>query len=139
MRIQACALVALLAAACASESPGFAGPCAKRSGTYRTTYTKRSGSCPNFNESISSLTEQPTKVDAPCTGTIGYSEDNCRVTYDVTCPDPNLGAGYTQQERGVADWDQSASRGTAAVEIIVWRADKTSVCNGTYDVAVVRQ
>lgn len=131
--------VLVLVAGCAASSPDPTGPCAKRSGTYRTTTTKQSGTCPNFTESISTITEQPTKIDPPCTGTLGYSADNCRVTFDSSCPEPNLGAGYTQRWRGTVDWDVNGSRGTGTLEVLVTRPDGTLVCNGVYGVVDRRQ
>jgi hypothetical protein len=132
-------VTALAIVGCAASSEAPSGPCEKRSGTYRTTYTKQSGTCPNFTESISTITEQPTKVDPPCTGTISYSPDNCRVTLDSSCPEPNLGAGYAQRWRGAVDWNVTGSRGAGNLEVIVTRPDGTVVCNGVYGVTDVRQ
>lgn len=106
--------------------------CAQRSGTYRHTYTEKSGTCGLFPEQITSLTEQPKAPESPCTGTIKYSTDNCQVTVDASCPTTT---GGTLTQRGVMTWSENGDTGEGEFQIGM---SGTGSCSSIYKVNGVR-
>lgn len=111
---------------------GAGGPCQKRAGTYKATYTQRSGDCGPVSEQITKVDAQPTRVDPPCSGSIGYSADNCVVEYTMTCPI----SGGTARITGKSTWSADGRSGTATEQ---WAASVTgSACSSAYDVSIVK-
>ena len=82
---------------------------------------------------------QPTSVDAPCTGSISYTSDNCEVIYNAECPVDAVAKGVTLTVSGKSKWSTDASKGTAVEAWFMTNPDGTMLCQGTYDVSVVRQ
>lgn len=130
------ACLAAVVGACASESAQPSGPCAKRNGSYRQSYVERSGTCGAPGERIIPAGPQPTSVDAPCTGSISYSSDNCEVTFDATCPEDGIQKGARLRETGKSRWNANASEGTATVQWTVTDANGKTLCISTYDVTL---
>jgi hypothetical protein len=130
---------AVLALGCSSSVDDQGGPCSQRSGTYLTQYEERSGNCGPIPEQLQTITEQPTMPEAPCTGAIDYSEDNCSVTSSVVCPEDGLGAGWTSTVELKADWNESGSAGTAIVQFVVKDGAGGIVCQSTYNVTITKQ
>lgn len=132
-----CATLAIVG--CSSDDTTGGGPCAQRKGTYLTTFKTRSGNCGDIPEQVDTITSQPTEPAAPCTGTIGYSADNCEVTNDIICPEDGLGAGWTSTIELKATWSESGDRGTAIQQVVIKNADGGIECQGSYDATVTRQ
>lgn len=130
-------LSAALGGACSSSS---SGPCAQRSGTYLQQYTTRSGDCGTISEQIVTITKQPTSIDAPCSGSIKYTADNCHVTYEVVCPITKgpLAGGKTRAA-GTTDWNQDGSHGSAIEQQTDYGPDGRSACDGSYGVVLQRR
>lgn len=114
---------------------GGVGGCVQRSGTYRINMTARSGNCGTSAEYVESLSSQPTDVAAPCSGTIQYSNDNCAVTTDVTCPAEN---DTILRTTGKVTWSQNAGQGSGIVSLLLKNSSGTTVCQGTYDAVYTR-
>jgi hypothetical protein len=133
--------VTLGAVACGggSDDASDGGPCAQRAGTYLSQFSERSGNCGPIPEQLDTLTEQPTEPPAPCQGTIAYSADNCEVTSFGVCPEEGLGPGWTSELDSAADWNSSATQGTALMQFVVKDGSGAIVCQSTYDVALSKQ
>lgn len=129
---------ALLGATVSCTDDGTGGPCGQRTGTYLIQYEERSGTCGPIPEQIDTSTEQPTAIDPPCTGGISYSDDNCDVTYETSCPANGIGPGYSSTGRGKVTWDESGSSGSGTVQYVVYYPDMTIACQSTYDVVATR-
>jgi hypothetical protein len=128
--------------ACSSETEGTdGGPCAQRNGgSYLFKYTERSGSCGPGAEAVRNLEgPQPTTVEAPCTGSISYSADNCEVTYETTCPNDGAVQGGELTITGKSKWNADGSRGTAVETWVMRDPAKATLCIGTYDLVATRQ
>ena len=115
------------------------GSCAQRAGTYLAQYTERSGTCGPIPEQLDTIAQQPTEVPPPCTGTISYSADNCTVTSSSICPEDGLGPGWTTTLDLNADWNKSASQGTAIAQFVVKNGVGGIECQSTYNVTITRQ
>jgi hypothetical protein len=113
--------------------------CEERSGAYLFTYVERDGSCGPIPEDLVTFTEQPTELVEPCDGTISYSDDNCQVTTEATCPEPGVGLGLYSRTTTVSNWDESADRGTGVFSLRLFDLDDTLLCRGTYNITGVRQ
>ena len=137
MRILGAVVVGVVAVACSSSGDGGnSGPCAQRIRSYRSTYVERSGTCGPPGELISSAGPQPTAVDAPCTGSISYTPDNCEVTFDSTCPEEGVARGAKLRENGKARWNTDATSGTATLQWTITDAAGKTICISTYDVTL---
>jgi hypothetical protein len=130
-----------LAAACGEDELGSGnGQCARRDNIgYIAKYTVRSGNCGPGTERISRPAPQPTEIDAPCTGSIRYTGDNCEVAYDSECPEDGIVKGGKLRIVGQSKWDTEAKRATAVEQWTAIDANGQTICNGTYDVSVTRQ
>ena len=137
MRSLVAALFAL-AAACSSSSGGDGGPCAQRKGTYVIDFKARTGDCGDQAESVATIQSQPTSIDPPCSGSIGYSADNCRVTNDYSCPS-SAGPGFKQTIHAEFDWSRDGSSATGIFQLDVVDGRGQYVCHGTYDAAAQRR
>jgi hypothetical protein len=111
------------------------GPCAARVGTYSWQMKVRSGDCGDFSEKIFTSTGNPTGPTPPCTGSITYSEDECKVTHDEVCPVAADGgtADGTFSVRGVIWWDGAGDSATGLLEYELDTPDPADGCEGTYD------
>lgn len=131
-----CLFLSALGTACSS---GDDGPCDQRSGTYRVVYTERSGNCGALTEQIVTIDAQPTAPDAPCTGEIRYSADNCEVTnVNVICPEPGIATGAYSVQNGKYTWSTSGSSGGGSVTFRVYDGDDALLCQSTYSVSAQR-
>ncbi len=136
-----------LVSACSSEttgtgagsSSGEPGVCAQRKGSYILKLTERAGNCGPGTETVVNIDAQPTSIDAPCVGDISYSADNCEVTYSSTCPNDGVIKGGELAITGKSKWSPDAKTGTAVEQWVLRNPDKTTLCQGTYDVAGSRQ
>lgn len=115
------------------------GQCAQRQGSYIQKIVFRDGSCGPGTETVVNVASQPTSVDPPCAGSISYSPDNCEVTYDQTCPNDGVVKGGELSISGHAKWSTDAVRGASVEAWAIRRPDGTTICQGTYDVAITRQ
>lgn len=129
----------VLAVACGSD-PDVAVMCAERSGTYRTSFTERTGNCGQIPEQIDTLDEQPASPPKPCTdGEIRYSKDNCEVTnIDITCPEEGIERGATSIVSGKYRWSSDGGSGTGEANFVVKDAQGLVLCQSSYDVVVTR-
>jgi hypothetical protein len=112
--------------------------CAQRVGTYTTTFAERDGTCGPIPEQIETIDEQPTEPAEPCTGSIDYSADNCRVTFDQTCPEPGLSELFstpdvTSRFDGIVTWSENGASGSGVVQFVVMDAAGLILCQSTYD------
>jgi hypothetical protein len=109
--------------------------CAQRAGTYRATYTEESGSCGQKPEQISTISKQPTSADLAamgCSGSIGYSADNCRVTSDVKCTSGDT----TVHTVGVYDWSADGASATGTEQTTI--SASGAACSSVYGVSMTR-
>lgn len=113
--------------------------CDQRAGTYRAEFSESSGNCGYLPDQIFTVTKQPETVNdvSPlCTGSIDYSDNNCRVTVDTTCPGAT---GYNIVQRGKADWSQDGSNGVATLQFMVLDAyTDFALCSSVYEVVYNR-
>jgi len=113
-----------------------AASCAKRAGSFVSTYTEKVGTCGPLRtlagtDTISeSYTEQPTQPPLPCTGALRTSPDNCTTTIETSCPSVSAGAAY--ETRGTLTWDPASTAASGDVEV------STPSCKSTYHVEVRR-
>ncbi len=132
-------IACVITSACSSEDESASEPCAQRSGTYRMTFVEQSGNCGTMPEQIVVATgqpETPQEVDPACTGTIGYSADNCVVTNDVTCPGAT---GYLVTQTGSFNWSQDGSSGSGTLQVRITReSDGILECSSVYAASYVR-
>jgi hypothetical protein len=103
---------------------GCNGPCEKRSGQYRLTAERRTGTCGSGYETIVTA-GQATNPD--CDIDTNTAADNCRVTVTGSCP-TSTGAVWTT---GVTDWSADGTTGTGFIEM---EASGSAPCQGTFDV-----
>ena len=132
-------LISALSASCGSNSASSGTKCAQRYGTYLDHRTVRDGNCGTLSDQIYSSAAQPTTVDAPCTGTIGYSADNCTVTVQEVCPGAGAYSSYSVTTHGVYTWSASGDSATGIEQQTIQDAQGTNVCQGTYEVTDTRQ
>lgn len=141
-RLQSMVVCVLVACGGDGEAPpvGFGhGQCELRAGTFVARYTVRTGTCPVAPETLFSIATQPTAPEAPCTGSIAYSPDNCEVTYSSTCPNDAVAKGAEVTISGKSKWSIDAARGVATEQWVVRDAGDRVLCLGTYDVSLERQ
>lgn len=110
------------------------GNCAQRSGTFSSVFRERSGNCGPIPEQIETVAEQPTEIPSPCSGTIGYSDDNCEVTAAYSCPEDGLGDGWSSAIELFVEWNEPGTRGEGVEQIRVFDSEGLAACQGTYDV-----
>jgi hypothetical protein len=125
---------------CGSHANQDDGLCAQRSGTYRTKFTQRTGTCGNIPENISTIDEQPVVPPKPCTdGEIRYSADNCEVTnIDITCPEDGIQAAAVSVVNGKYTWTTDASGGTGQANFVIKTEAGSVICQSSYDVEITR-
>lgn len=118
---------------------GSSGPCAQRSGTYRLNFTERTGTCGAIPEQITTIDSEPTAPDAPCTGEIRYSMDNCEVTLvNIVCPQNTIAAGDTSTENGKVTWSQDGASGNGQEQLVVKTSTGQIQCQSSYDLVGTR-
>jgi hypothetical protein len=142
LRSFATSFVSLLCLAC-SDDANSSGPCAHASGQYRWEYTATSGNCGQIPDRTTNLDSRPEKPPSFCTsGEIRYSDDNCQVSYiDITCPLEELGPGLgpgTSTQNGTYTLAQDASTGTGKLTLLDLNPDGDVLCQGNYDLKLVR-
>jgi hypothetical protein len=129
----------LLASSCGSgdSSPGI---CSQRSGTYRTAYTEKSGTCGAIPEQTGTFDAQPTAPLPPCTsGEVRYSGDNCEVTsINIVCPEDAVATGATSTTNVKCTWNADGSRGVGEMSILVKDSSGLALCQSSYNVVVTR-
>ena len=130
-------LVGILAACSSSSDDG--GPCVQRKGSFIAKYSQRSGTCGNSAETVLNIDKQPTSVDAPCTGSISYTADNCQVTYESACPNDGAVKGGRLSITGHSKWNSDGTSGTATEQWVLSDASGKTLCQSTYDVTVTKQ
>ena len=135
-------LGAVLVSACSSSSSSD-GPCAIRKGVYTMSWQTRGGDCGDLSESVINV-DQPddapgktVQADAPCSGSIVNSADNCIATMDQTCP-VNGQPGSTKTTGKVTFSDDGAG-GSGIVGIQLYDGAGALVCNGSYNLTFTRQ
>jgi len=110
--------------------------CANRVGTYRLTFTARSGDCGAISEQIASLNDtKPIMVVPMCAAQESISNDHCAVTAEIMCATMS---GGMEHDVGVVRWSHDASSATGTVQITVTDKAGAQVCDGTYDLVEVR-
>lgn len=70
----------------------------------------------------------------PCSGEILRTPDQCSGSFEVTCPDADFGAGYTNQQSSTFTYSEDAHRRTGTLHYVVFDPDNVEVCDSTYDV-----
>lgn len=130
----------LLATSCGSSDSNGSGVCSQRFGTYRTTYTERSGTCGAIPEQMFTVDVQPTTPPSPCTsGEIRYSSDNCEVTnINIVCPEDAIAAGATSTTNGKYTWNADGSRGVGEMTILIKDSAGLAICQSSYNIVDTR-
>lgn len=114
-----------------------ARPCARRSGTFVTTFTERYGTCGPYRNvtgkdySEESYAEQPDKPPAPCSGVIRAASDNCSTTVETSCPSSQQGVAF--ETKGVLHWNEDGTSASGDLEVSL------TTCKSTYHVEVSRR
>jgi hypothetical protein len=115
------------------------GPCQPTQGTYRLSFTERSGSCGAISEMIRQYSVGTPMGGGPaassCRVDLHTESPDCSVSYDVTCPG---GEGTSVREVGIAHWAVDASSGTATEQITIFDPTDALVCSGDYDLRYQR-
>jgi hypothetical protein len=112
------------------------GPCDERVGTYRFTFSERTGNCGDFEE-INTFESQPVGVPATCTGKVSVSDDNCQVTNsNVACP-TSAGPLGSLTLNGKYTWSKDAGSGEGSASILM-ELNNGNTCQSTYDVVMER-
>lgn len=109
--------------------------CAERRGRYTMTFVERRGDCGPVPAATLEVAEQPKTVEPPCEGSITYSEDNCRVHYDIACP---LDGGGVRAVSGDVRWSEDGSEGRG-IEGMSVRTPDGKACKGAYETIGVRR
>lgn len=114
------------------------GPsCARRSGTFASSFTEKVGTCGAYrmltgsDEQTVTYSDQPSTPPAPCTGAFTYSENNCSETIETSCP--SVDPGTTVTTRGTMTWNEAGTRATGDLEV------STSKCKSTYAVVTTKK
>lgn len=132
-------LLSALSAGCGSNSSSSGSKCAQRYGTYLEHRSVRDGNCGGISDQIYGSSAQPTTVNSPCTGTIGYSPDNCIVTVQEVCPGAGVYSNFSVTTHGVYTWSVSGDSATGVEQQVIQDSQGTNVCEGTYEVTDTRQ
>jgi len=129
-------LCLLLLAACSGTGAAKPTHCVDRSGSYRVTWTERSGDCGPISEQVIVLDPMTVnQVTTACKGTITTTGDNCSVTSDLVC---TLPSGTVSENRATIHWSEDSSIGGGIVQLVL-RADSNGPgCNSTYDESYTR-
>lgn len=140
MRTAAYILFAALAGCSSSSSntgsPGGGG-CAKPNGTYRATYTERSGNCGALTEQLIMYDPtQPPQFDPACTAHITESTDNCTVQANLSCPTKTPGQTVALVE--IAHWNQSGTQATGESQVTLSSDAGQVICTSVYDMVIVK-
>lgn len=104
-----------------------------------TSYKVRTGDCGAAAETVDTVDKQPTAIDAPCKGSIGYTADNCAVTNDFSCPVDAVEKGAVATYSGKYDWSKDGSSGSGILDLTIVNSAGKNLCHGTYDVTVSRR
>lgn len=102
-------------------------------------HTLREGNCGTIPERLLVIDVQPAAVEAPCSGKISYSENNCKVTVQAKCPEDSMGPGFVSESVLSGEWSRDASSGTALMSVTVMRPNGTMDCRGSYDIRYTRK
>jgi hypothetical protein len=106
---------------------GASGPCAQRSGTYRTAYSLIDGNCGTGPAAEVTTTD----AQLPASATERYSSDNCAVTVaDATLPTGT----DTVTTNGKFTWSEDGSRGAGILTLDVQDTAGVDTCHGSYTV-----
>ena len=143
MRIATIAMMALALVGCTSGSTSAALPTSckqtDRVGTYRITYVEQSGNCGPIDSQLVSLNPgEPGGMGAGAGCTLNserWSEGDCKLERDVTCPLPGGGTVRTVGVTRAQTANSSELAGPATFTI----ASPKGACNGTYALDAVRQ
>lgn len=120
---------------CGGGSSAPPGPCAVRTGSYRTSFVERSGNCGPVPEQVS-LQGSPS-LAAGCGSGSTLSADNCTLTLDLTCQNPTTGSALV--EKGVIHWSEDGAMGGGIVQSIISNAATRAIeCESTYNVTYSR-
>lgn len=139
------AFVALLLVACgpATVPEPDAGPtCELEPGTYRSTWARASGDCPELaaTDVILGPGEIPGAGDASCSGPVTFTDDGCAVEYDVECDvydDLGFRIGH-EHWQGVSTI-VAPQRIEGSVSRAYTGVDPSTMCTSVYDIAWVRR
>lgn len=140
----------LLLAGCVGNDPAVSTPaadagndvspaafCAKRSGTFVSSFTEKIGTCGAYrtiagaDEQTETYADQPSAPAAPCTGAFTYSADNCAQTIETSCP--SIDPATTLTTRGTRIWNEEGTKATGDLEV------STSTCKSTYAVVTSKK
>jgi hypothetical protein len=129
------ALLAILAAGCTHTVVDISN-CANRVGTYRLTYTYRTGDCGAIPEQIGPLNDAlPATVDPNCAALQTISNDHCAVNVDLTCLEMSGGKSHSV---AIIRWSHDAASGTGSAQITATDKNGAFLCSGSYDLTDVR-
>ena len=143
-------LCLLLLAGCVGSDPAVSTPaadagddaspgasCAKRSGTFVSSFTEKVGTCGAYrtiagsDDQTETYAYQPSAPSAPCAGAFTYSANNCAQTIETSCPSTDPGTTLTT--RGTLTWNESGTKATGDLEV------STSKCKSTYAVVTSKK
>lgn len=116
---------------CSSNAPTAATQCKPRSGTYAMAFGLVTAGCPVLAASTavagSPVTVGGGQPAGGCSNSGGANEDNCTVTFDVTCP-------MTEPLLGSVTWTQDGTSGSGTAETF---DDAGTACD--YDLTLTQQ
>ena len=127
-------VVAVLAVGCGGgdEEGDGSGQCMERGGSYRMTYSYRTGDCGELGEFIVSPSDAS---DPSCSSDATTSADGCKVSAVNSCTNPD---GTVFQGRLVVTWSEDASSGSGTADIRLSDQSGAYLCQGTYGVYATR-
>jgi hypothetical protein len=109
--------------------------CAQPRGLYEITYNeRREGTC---GSKAPIKTEAPsvrtTSFDAPCSGSVTWSDDFCVASFEVTCPTEERGPGFTNKQVSTTTYTENGLIGVGVFELSIFDQDGNLFCESTYD------
>lgn len=124
-------VVLLLVSGC-----GGGGPCKERSGTYRLRADLRTGNCGASGETVVVVSDAAKEeVQQSCAGEDIVSDDNCSISYDATCANPD---NTSTRSAGKVTWGADGSSGSGTMALTVRAPSGAALCQGSYDIAYTR-
>jgi len=132
------ATLVLTMAGCGGSDEGSSGPCEPLNGSFRVTFTTRSGNCGQIPEMIvQSNGGAGDSVPSGCRQDVWTrSADSCRLDYDQTCSIPSTGG--TIREVGVSHGSVDGASMTATEQMTVTNSAGAIQCLGTYELSYTR-
>jgi hypothetical protein len=109
--------------------------CAKPRGVYKTTFNERlGGTCGERpDREVEASATRTTHFGPPCNGDVEWSPDYCSASFEVTCPDEETGAGFTNLQISHTNYTEDGLFRTGVYELTIFDANGEVHCQSTYD------